>query len=61
MHAQKLGPALPVDHPAWQAALRAPVQPETDAERDAVAVAMRSGESVSSVEVSAEIARRSLG
>jgi hypothetical protein len=61
MHAEKLGPALPVDHPAWQAALRAPLQPETDEEREAVAAAMRSGEPVSSVEVSAEIARRSRG
>ncbi len=59
MYAQKPGPALPVDHPAWQAALRAPVVPETDEEREAVAEAMRSGELTSGAEVSAEIARRS--
>lgn len=58
MFARKIVPALPLDHPAWQAALRAPVQPETDEEREAVARAMRSGEPLSSIEVSAEIALR---
>ncbi len=58
MHAQKAGPALPLDHPAWQAALRAPVQPETDEEREAVCDAMRSGAPVPGAEVSAELARR---
>ena len=50
--------ALPVDHPAWQAALKAPVQLETDEEREAVAEAMRSEKLIPSAAVSAEIARR---
>ncbi len=54
-------PALPVDHPVWQAALRAPVQPETDEEREAVAEAMRSDRRIPGAEVSAAIARRSRG
>ena len=47
-----------VDHPVWKAALRAPIEPETDEEREAVAEAMRSGALISAAEVSAEIARR---
>lgn len=46
-----------VDHPAWKAALRAPVEPETDEEREAVAEAMRSGALISAADVTAEIAR----
>lgn len=60
MLAQKPRP-VPVDHPAWQAALRAPVQPETQEERDAVAEAMGSGKLIPGAEVSAEIARRRRG
>jgi hypothetical protein len=50
--------SLRVDHPAWQAALRAPVEPETDEEREAVAEAMDSGALIPGVRVSAEIAAR---
>lgn len=50
--------ALSVDHPAWQAALRAPLQAETDEERHAVAEAMRSGKLIPGDTVSVEIARR---
>ena len=59
MHAQKTGLTIPLDHPVWQAALRAPVQPETEEEREAVTEAMRSGNLVPGAEVSAEIERRS--
>ncbi|MEO7592737.1 MAG: hypothetical protein ABI134_16100 [Byssovorax sp.] len=58
MLAAKPRPAAFVDHPAWKAALRAPVEPETDEEREAVAEAMRSGTLIPGAEVSAEIARR---
>ena len=58
MLAAKPRPAAFVDHPAWKAALRAPVEPETDEEREAVAEAMRSGALIPAAEVSAEIARR---
>ncbi|MFT3776304.1 MAG: hypothetical protein QM820_63985 [Minicystis sp.] len=50
---------ISADHPAWQAALRAPVQAETEEEREAVEEAMRSGKLIAGAEVSAEIARRS--
>lgn len=61
MLAEKIRTGIAVDHPAWQAALRAPVVPETEEEREAVAEAMRSGKLVSGAEVSAEIAKRSRG
>ncbi len=50
--------ALLVDHPAWQAAQKAPLQLETDEEREAVAEAMRSEKLIQGAAVSAEIARR---
>ena len=53
--------AIPVDHPAWQAALRAPRKPETEEEREVVAEAMRAEKRVPGAEVSAEIERRSRG
>ena len=59
MLAAKLRPAAFLDHPAWKAALRAPVEPETDEEREAVAEAMRSGRLIPGAEVSADIKRRS--
>ena len=58
MLAAKPRPVAFVDHPAWKAALRAPVEPETDEEREAVAEATRSGALIPAAEVSAEIARR---
>ena len=51
---------LPEDHPAWQAALRAPVEPETQAEREAVAAAMNSGPLIPGEQVTAELERRRL-
>ena len=54
-------PAISEDHPAWQAALKAPLEPESEEERLAVAEAMRGGKLVSGAEVSAEIARRRRG
>jgi hypothetical protein len=56
--AAKKRPAIPESHPAWQAALRAPVEPESEEERLAVAEAMQSGDLVPGEIVSAEIARR---
>jgi hypothetical protein len=46
MHAKKLDNRLPDDHPALVAALRAPIEPETDEEREAVEAAMSSGQPV---------------
>ena len=51
-------PLLHVDHPAWQAALRAPIEPETDDEREAVAEAMASGVLMPGAQIGAEIAAR---
>jgi hypothetical protein len=59
MHALKPGFASLMDHPAWHAAVNAPVVSETDEEREAVAEAMNSGKLVPGSQVSAEIARRS--
>jgi len=58
MHAMKTGFAAVLDHPAWQAAVNAPLVPETEDEREAVAEALRSGPPVPASKVSAEIARR---
>lgn len=58
MHAMKSGFAAVSDHPAWQAAVNAPVIPETDDEREAVAEALKSGPPVSGSKVTAEIAQR---
>lgn len=58
MHAKKLRPPSFADHPAWQSALRAPVQAETEEEREAVAKAMRSGELIPGADVSSELERR---
>jgi hypothetical protein len=41
--AEKARRAIPENHPAWQAALNAPVEPETEGERQAIAAALRSG------------------
>lgn len=57
MLAVKSRAAAFVDHPAWKAALRAPVEAETDEEREAVAEAMRSGALIAGADVTAEIAR----
>jgi hypothetical protein len=46
MHARKLENRLPDDHPAVLAASRAPVEPETDEEREAVEAALGSGQLV---------------
>jgi hypothetical protein len=51
-------PLLHVDHPAWQAALRAPIEPETDDEREAVAEVMVSGALIPGADLGAEIAAR---
>lgn len=58
MHATKPGFAALSDHPAWQAAINAPLIPETDDEREAVAEALKSGPPVSGVKVTLEIAKR---
>lgn len=58
MHALKSGFASIVDHPAWQAAMNAPVVAETDEEREAVAAALESGPLIPGVQVTAEIDRR---
>jgi hypothetical protein len=58
MHALKPGFASVMDHPAWQAAVNAPVLAETDEEREAVEAALESGPVVPASRVSAEIARR---
>lgn len=58
MHAMKTGFVALSEHPAWQAALRAPVVPESAEERDAVAEALNSGPVVPAAQVSAEVARR---
>lgn len=58
MHAMKTGFVALSDHPAWQAALRAPVVAETAEEREAVAEALNSGPVIASAQVSAELARR---
>ena len=50
--------SLHVDHPAWQAALRAPIEPETDDEREAVAAAMASGVLIPGAQIGAQIAAR---
>ncbi len=59
MQALEPGFASLVDHPAWQAAVNAPVVAETDEERAAVAAALESSPLVPGSRVSAEIARRS--
>jgi len=46
MSAKKLENRLPADHPALLAALRAPIEAETDEEREAVEAAMNSGQLV---------------
>jgi hypothetical protein len=61
MHAEKLENRLPDDHPAVLAALNAPIESETDAEREAVEAAMSSGQLVPGSMVTAEIARRAHG
>ncbi len=58
MLAAKRPDPLHVDHPAWQAALHAPVEPESDEEREAVAEAMDSGALIPGVQISGEIAAR---
>jgi adenylate kinase family enzyme len=58
MTAAKLENRLPDDHPALLAALRAPIESETDEEREAVEAAMSSGQLVPGSMVTAEIARR---
>ncbi|HRI64479.1 MAG TPA: hypothetical protein PK156_09570 [Polyangium sp.] len=59
MHALKPGFASILDHPAWQAAVNAPVVAETDEEREAVVEALRSGPVITGAQVTAEISRRS--
>ena len=59
MQALEPGFASILDHPAWQAAVNAPVVPETDEEREAVAEALKSGPVVPGSRVTAEISRRS--
>jgi hypothetical protein len=59
MQAFEPGFALVVDHPAWHAAVNAPVVAETDEEREAVEAALESGPLVTGSRVSAEIRRRS--
>lgn len=49
MPAIKPGFASILDHPAWQAAVNAPVVPETDEKREAVAEALKSGPVVSAL------------
>ncbi len=56
--AEKLENRLPTDHPALLAALHAPIEAETDEEREAVEAAMSSGQFVPGSMVTAEIARR---
>jgi hypothetical protein len=58
MSAAKPRSPLPVDHPIWQSALRAPFKPDTDEEREVVAAARNSGPPVPWAEVMAEVARR---
>jgi hypothetical protein len=58
MRAEKLENRLPDDHPALLAAQRAPIESETDEEREAVEAAMNSGQLVPGSMVTAEIARR---
>jgi hypothetical protein len=56
MQALEPGFASLVDHPAWHAAVNAPVVPETDEEREAMAEALNSGALVPGSRVTAEIA-----
>jgi hypothetical protein len=58
MSAEKLENRLSDDHPALLAAQRAPIESETDEEREAVEDALNSGQLVPGSIVSAEIARR---
>jgi adenylate kinase family enzyme len=58
MSAEKLENRLPDDHPAVLAARRAPIESETDEEREAVEAALNSGQLVPDAIVTAEIARR---
>jgi hypothetical protein len=58
MSAEKLKTRLPDDHPAVLAALRAPIESETDEEHEAVEAALNSGQLVPGTIVTAEIARR---
>lgn len=58
MLAGKLENRLSADHPALQAALRAPIEAETDEEREVVEAAMNSGQLVPGSMVTAEIGRR---
>ncbi len=60
MPAQKIENRLPDDHPALLAALRAPIESETNEEREAVEAAMNSGQLVPGSMVTAELARRPL-
>ena len=46
MSAEKLENRLPDDHPALLAALRAPIESESDDEQEAVEAAMNSGQLV---------------
>jgi adenylate kinase family enzyme len=61
MRAEKLENRLPDYHPALLAALNAPIEAETDEEREAVDAAMSSGQLVPGSLVTAEITRRSRG
>jgi hypothetical protein len=61
MHAEKLEHRLADYHPALLAALHAPIESETDEEREAVEAAMNSGQLVPGSMVMAEIARRARG
>ena len=56
--AKRPAPLLHVDHPAWQVALRAPIELEMDDEREAVAEAMASGALSPGAQIGAEIAAR---
>ncbi len=58
MSAEKLENRLPDDHPAVLAVRSAPIESETDEEREAVEAALNSGQLVPGAIVTAEIARR---
>lgn len=58
MTAKKIENRLPDDHPALLAARRAPIESETDEEREVVEAAMNSGQLVPGSIVTAELARR---
>ncbi len=58
MSVEKRENRLPDAHPALLAALHAPIESETDEEREAVEAAMNSGQLVPGSIVTEEIARR---